>query len=74
MDKLDALRTSLPDAKVTTITNKPGLGPPSITDPRGIIKNYYYDNLGRLTKITEKANTSAQENIISSHSYNYANK
>lgn len=74
MDKLDALRTSLPDAKVTTITYKPGIGPTSITDPRGIIKNYYYDNLGRLTKITEKANTSAQENIISSHSYNYANK
>lgn len=74
MDKLDALRTSLPDAKVTTITYKPGIGPTSITDPRGVINKYYYDNLGRLTKVTEKANSSAQENIISSHSYNYANK
>lgn len=74
MDKLDALRTSLPDAKVTTITYKPGIGPTSITDPRGVINKYYYDNLGRLTKVTEKSNASAQENIISSHSYNYANK
>ena len=74
MDKLDALRTSLPDAKVTTITYKPGIGPTSITDPRGVINKYYYDNFGRLTKVTEKANASAQENIISSHSYNYANK
>ena len=74
MVKLDALRTSLPDAKVTTITYKPGIGPTSITDPRGVINKYYFDNFGRLTKVTEKANASAQENIISSHSYNYANK
>lgn len=71
--QVDALRTSLPNAMVTTITYIPGTGPSSITDPRGVINKYYYDGFGRLIKVTEKINASAQENIISSHSYNYAN-
>lgn len=73
ISQIDALRTILPNAMVTTITYIPGTGPSSITDPRGVINKYYYDGFGRLIKVTEKTNASAQENIISSHSYNYAN-
>lgn len=69
---LDSLRHCLPKALVTTITYRPGVGMTSITDPRGLITNYYYDNLDRLVKITEKTSSSAQENIVSYYSYNYA--
>lgn len=72
MEKLDGLRTALPDAMVTTMTYRPGVGPLSITDARGVIRKYYYDGFGRLIKVTEKTDQSSEENIISFHSYNYA--
>lgn len=73
MSILDSLRTRLDNAQVTTVTYKPGIGPTSIVDPRGVVRKYYYDGFGRLIKVTEKTSASAPEHIISVHSYNYAN-
>ena len=73
MSILDTVRRQLANAQVTTITYKPGIGPTSIVDPRGVINKYYYDGFGRLIKVTEKTSASAPEHIISVHSYNYAN-
>ena len=71
MTVLDSLRSQLPQALITTITYRSGVGPDTITDPRGIVTRYYYDDLERLVKITEQTSDSEQENIIASYSYNF---
>lgn len=45
---LNALRSALPDAMITTYTYDPGRGITSITDVNGEILYYEYDDLGRL--------------------------
>ena len=63
---LNALRTSLPNAMVTTYTHKPLIGVSTITDPKGDKIMYNYDPFKRLLNVTDK-----NGNILSENQYNY---
>jgi len=65
---LNTLRTdlSLRDAMITTFTYDPLIGVTSVTDPKGDVRYYEYDDLGRLEKVEDK-----QGNIIQELDYNY---
>lgn len=65
---LNALRTALPNAMVTTYTYVPLVGVSTITDPKGDKITYTYDNAGRLQFIKD-----AQGNLISENQYHYKN-
>ena len=60
--------TAFPDAQVTTFTYDPLVGVTSITDPRGEVVYYEYDEFKRLRFVK---NTQGQ--ILKEHSYNYKN-
>lgn len=62
---INGLRNSLPNAMVTTYTYTPSIGVKSMTDPRGVVTDYNYDNFGRLTSIVRAGKT------IENYSYNY---
>ena len=47
LSKLNQLKTSLPEAHVTTYTHIPGVGVESITDPAGLVTTFEYEG-GRL--------------------------
>lgn len=66
MSTIDALRTALPNALVTTYTYKPLVGMTSMTDPRGVTTYYNYDTFNRL-QWTKDANGK----LIQSFDYNY---
>ncbi|SNR17633.1 RHS repeat domain-containing protein [Tenacibaculum jejuense] len=69
-EALDALR-SLPElskAQITTYTYDPLIGVTSITDPRGYVMYYEYDNFNRLKLIKD-----ASGNLIQETKYNYKN-
>ncbi len=69
-EALAALR-SLPElskALITTYTYDPLIGITSITDPRGYVMYYEYDNLNRLEFIKDAAG-----NIVQETQYNYKN-
>jgi YD repeat-containing protein len=66
---INALRTSLPGASVTTYTYKPAVGILTKTEPHGVVKKYEYDLSGRLIYITD-----SQNKIIKSFVYQYMNK
>jgi YD repeat-containing protein len=66
---LAPLRTSLPNAQVTTYTYKPLVGITSETDPNGITTFYDYDNFNRLKTIKDY-----EGNIVSQYEYNYKNQ
>ncbi|SNR17107.1 RHS repeat domain-containing protein [Tenacibaculum jejuense] len=69
-EALDALR-SLPElskAQITTYTYDPLIGITSITDPRGYVMYYEYDNFNRLKLIKD-----ASGNLIQETKYNYKN-
>ncbi|MBQ0078208.1 MAG: RHS repeat-associated core domain-containing protein [Bacteroidales bacterium] len=53
MDALDALRSRLPSAHVTTYTHNPGVGVTSICDVSGVRTYYEYDSGGRLSAIKD---------------------
>ena len=66
MGVLNSLRISLPKSTITTYTHNPIKGLTSITDSRGEIIYYEYDNFNRLKFIKD-----ANNNIIKENKYNY---
>jgi hypothetical protein len=63
---LNVLRTSLPNAMITTYTHIPLVGVSTITDPKGDKIIYNYDSFGRLETVKDK-----NGNILSENQYNY---
>ncbi|EJL63258.1 hypothetical protein [Flavobacterium sp. CF136] len=63
---LNTLRTSLPNAVVTTYTHIPLVGISTITDPKGDKITYIYDRFGRLQFAKDK-----DDKILSENQYNY---
>jgi hypothetical protein len=63
---LNSLRTSLPNAMITTYTYIPLVGLSTITDVKGDKTTYWYDTFGRLELVKDK-----NDNIISENQYNY---
>jgi YD repeat-containing protein len=66
---LNSLRTSLPNAMVTTYTYKLLIGVSTITDPKGDTITYSYDTAGRLEFVKD-----AQGNLLSQNQYRYKNQ
>ena len=60
------LRSSMPDAMITTLTYIPLLGVSTITDPIGDKISYSYDEHGRLKFVKDK-----NGNILSENQYHY---
>ncbi len=71
---INNLRTTLPNALVTTYTYKPLIGITSATDPRGITTYYEYDCSGRLKTvyIGEKDNNgNEKKRVLNTYDYHY---
>lgn len=66
INALNILRTSLPNAMITTYTYKPLIGISTITDPKGNTQTYHYDSFNRLQFVKD-----AQGNILSENEYHY---
>ncbi len=66
---LDDLRTTLPNAMVTTFTYDPLIGVTSMTDPKGYTTYYEYDDFNRLEFVKD-----AEGNLISENKYRYKNQ
>lgn len=66
---LDNLRTALSNAMVTTYTYDPLIGVTSMTDPRGYTTYYDYDDLNRVSHISD-----TDTNITDKYYYNYKEK
>ncbi len=66
--KLNAIRTGFPTAQVTTYTYNPLIGITSITDPRGEILYYEYDEFNRLKLIKN-----SEGHLLTEQEYNYKN-
>ena len=66
--KLNAIRNGFSAAQVTTFSYDPIVGVTSITDPRGEILFYEYDEFNRLSLIKN-----TQGDILEQHNYNYKN-
>ncbi|GHU71150.1 hypothetical protein FACS189413_12520 [Bacteroidia bacterium] len=69
LSKINALRTTLPNALVTTYTYKPLVGRLTETDSRGIIKYYEYDAFERLQAIKDENGS-----LLEHYDYNYKNE
>ena len=67
-DALNNLRQQFSDVQITTYTYDPLIGVTSITDPRGQINYYIYDDFNRLERIENN-----EGNIIEEYEYNYKN-
>lgn len=63
---LQNLRTTFPNAMITTYTHKPLIGVSTITDPKGDIIRYFYDSMNRLEYVLDK-----NGNKLSENQYNY---
>lgn len=66
---LNALRTSFPNAMITTYTYIPLIGVSTITDPKGDEITYIYDPIGRLQYVKD-----ALGNLLSENQYHYKNQ
>ncbi|WP_157811699.1 hypothetical protein [Tenacibaculum sp. SZ-18] len=65
---LTALRNAFAASQVTTFTYDPLVGVTSITDPRGEVMYYEYDEFNRLKFVKN-----TEEEILKEHTYNYKN-
>lgn len=65
---LNALRSALPNAMITTYTYIPLVGVSTITDPKGDKITYTYDSAGRLQFVKDKLG-----NLLSENQYHYKN-
>jgi YD repeat-containing protein len=68
---LNNLRTSLPQAQVSTYTYRPLVGVLTATDPSGKKMYYQYNGFGKLQEIYLMNNN--QKEILKHYEYNYAN-
>lgn len=59
---LDNLRTTFPNAMITTYTYDPLIGVTSVTDPKGDRQTYTYDSFGRLLNVKDKDGNTLTEN------------
>lgn len=66
MAKIEALRSKMPYAQITTYTYLPLVGIKSMTDAKGLTTTYEYDSYGRLSKIVN-----ADAKILKALEYNY---
>jgi YD repeat-containing protein len=64
--ELNALRSTYPNAIITTYTYNPLIGVTSITDSKGDVVFYNYDSFGRLQTVKDK-----DGNVLSENQYNY---
>jgi hypothetical protein len=65
-DALQALRTALPDAQVTTYIYNPDIGLTRQTDPKEVTTYFEYDEMNRLERVRDN-----EQNILSENKYNY---
>lgn len=65
---LTALRNAFAASQVTSFTYDPLVGVTSITDPRGEVMYYEYDEFNRLKFVKN-----TEEEILKEHTYNYKN-
>lgn len=66
LTEVNGLRTTLPEAMITTYTYKPLVGINTMTDPKGDTTTYHYDDFGRLIKVADNLG-----NIVSENQYHY---
>ncbi|MDH6310485.1 hypothetical protein M2451_004078 [Dysgonomonas sp. PFB1-18] len=71
IESINALRTTLTDASVTTYTYYPFVGLASVTDPAGLSVYYEYDKANRLIQVYQNRN--GKKEILESHQYNLVN-
>lgn len=65
---LNVLRTTYPNAMITTYTYNPLVGVTSVTDAKGDIVSYFYDTNNRLMIVKDK-----NGNVLSQYQYQYKN-
>ncbi|CAH0336532.1 hypothetical protein FVB9288_02238 [Flavobacterium sp. CECT 9288] len=63
---LNALRTNLPNAMISTYTHIPLVGVSTITDPKGLKTTYEYDAFNRLKWVKDQ-----DGNVLQKYCYNY---
>jgi YD repeat-containing protein len=68
ISEFQTLRQNNPNVQITSYTYDPLIGVTSMTDARGNVMYYEYDNLNRLKHVKDK-----DGNILSENLYNYKN-
>jgi hypothetical protein len=61
-NELNLLRSDFPNAQITTYTYDPVIGVKSITDPKGDVQYFFYDELNRLKEVKDKNGNKLSEN------------
>lgn len=61
-NELNLLRSDFPNAQITTYTYDPVIGVTSITDPKGDVQYFSYDELSRLKEVKDKNGNKLSEN------------